>query len=533
MTKARRILVGAILHETNTFNQVPTRLADFAGRYLLFGTEAAHRQLAGTGTEIGGYLQAGSTLGWDMAVAVAAACGPSGPLTAHDWAVLKAALLNAEGPFDGIALALHGAMVTENSLDPEGELLMALRARHGAQVPIVATLDMHANISDAMVEAADAFFPYRTYPHVDHAECAADAAAALTLLMDEAKRGAGNTRLTRSVLVRPPMLDAADHGRTSPPGPMNRLLAQTSEISGRPGLVSAGLTIGFPWADVPEAGPAVVVTVMASSPADPLAPAMELAEGLWESRDRTQLDFPDAAEAMAIAAGTSSDTRPLVLADFGDNPAAGAYGDSPNLLRAMIDAGLENAAFASLADPRSVQRAREAGEDAMIDLALGGALAPDIAPPLHATVKVLRLHDGRFECEGPVLRGLKVDMGPMALVQIAGIRVVIASRALAVTDLNLLRAVGIEPSSLSTIGLKSRNHLRAAFGPIARDIVLVDAGGIATMRLSQIPYRRIDRSIWPLSPADPSRKLENAHVFDTAPRSEERPLALDRHAQGG
>lgn len=533
---SKRVLVGAILHETNTFNTVPTSLADFAGRYLLFGAAAARAELAGTATEMGGYLQAAEAHGWEIAVAVAAACGPSGPLGAGDWGILKSAVLDAEGSFDGIALALHGAMVTEDSLDPEGELLAALRARHGPRVPIVATLDMHANVSARMVAEADAFFPYRTYPHVDHADCAVGAASALALLMEEAQRQGGG-RLTRSVLARPPMLDAADHGRTSPPGPMNGLLARADEIAGRPGVVSAGLTIGFPWADVADAGPAALVTVLAGdASADPVPLALDLAERLWESRAQTQLDFPDVAEAVAVATRQSGDaipldTRPLVLVDFADNPAGGAYGDSPNLLRAMVEANLQDAAFATLADPEAVRLAREAGEGAMLDLKLGGRQAPGISPPLDLRVRVLRLHDGRFECEGPVLRGLKVDMGPMAALEAGGIRILVASRALAVTDLNLFRAVGIEPASLRTIGLKSRNHLRAAFGPIARDIVLVDAGGIATMRLSRIPYRRISRSVWPLTPVEPTHKLENAHVFDTAPRPEERPRPLDRHPQ--
>ncbi|WP_436644347.1 M81 family metallopeptidase [Microbaculum sp. FT89] len=528
--KQKRVLAGAILHETNTFNAIPTRLADFAGRYLLYGTDAARARLAGTATEIGGLLRAADLHGWDIVVAVAAAGGPSGPLAAPDWAALKARLLDIDGPFDGVALALHGAMVTEDSLDPEGELLDGLRLRHGARVPIVATLDMHANVSTRMVAAADAFFPYRTYPHIDHADCAIDAATALDALMEAARRP-GNGRLTRSVLARPPMLDAADHGRTNPPGPMNALLARASEIAEHPGVVSAGLTIGFPWSDVAEAGPAAIVTVRADTetaptpedpvPPDPVAFARDLAERLWESRAQTQLDFPGVADAIALAKRDSDDARPLLLVDFADNPAGGAYGDSPNLLRAMVDAGLENAAFATLADPEAVRLAAEAGEGATLDLSLGGRHAPEIGPPLDIRVRVARLHDGRFECEGPMLRGLTVDMGAMAVLEAGGLRIVVASRALAVTDLNLFRSVGIEPASLRTIGLKSRNHLRAAFGPIARGVVLVDAGGIATMRLSHIPYRRIDRSVWPLTPVDPSRKLENAHVFDTASRSEE------------
>lgn len=529
MTK--RVLVGAILHETNTFNVVPTRLADFAGRYLVFGEEEARARLAGTGTEVGGFLEAAAAHGWEIVLPVAAACGPSGPLAAADWAALKDAMLSARGSFDGVLLALHGAMVSEDCLDPEGELLAALRARHGERVPIVATLDMHANVSARMVAAADAVFPYRTYPHVDHFDCAVEAAGALARLMREAGRG-GSGRLTRTVLARPPMIDAADHGRTGPPGPMNALLAHAAALAARPGVVSAGLTIGFPWADVPDAGPAAMVSVMADAAVDPRTLALDLGERLWDSRKETQLDFAGVETAIAAARAPGADPRPLVLADFADNPAGGAYGDSPNLLRAMLEAGLENAAFATICDPGAVALAGEAGEGAMLELALGGRLAPHITPPLALRARVLRLHPGTFRCEGPVLRGLGVDMGPMALLEAAGLRIVVASRALAVTDLNLFRALGIEPAALSVIGLKSRNHLRAAFAPISRDILLVDAGGIATMRLSQIPYSRIGRPLWPLDPVEPFSNLEHIHVFDTASGPEERSFPVDGHAQG-
>ena len=535
MTK--RVLVGAILHETNTFNAVPTRLADFAGRYLVFGEEQARARLAGTGTEVGGFLEAAAAHGWEIVLPVAAACGPSGPLAAADWAALRQAMLSATGRFDGVLLALHGAMVSEDCLDPEGELLAALRARHGERVPIVATLDMHANVSARMVAAADAFFPYRTYPHVDHFDCAVEAAGALARLMQEADRDwadrGGTGRLTRTVLARPPMIDAADHGRTGPPGPMNALLGHAAALAAaRPGVVSAGLTIGFPWADVPDVGPAAMVSVMADAAVDPRALALDLGHRLWESRAETQLDFADIETAIAAARAPGDDPRPLVLADFADNPAGGAYGDSPNLLRAMLEAGLENAAFATICDPAAVALAGEAGEGAVLELALGGRLAPEITPPLALRARVLRLHPGTFRCEGPVLRGLDVDMGPMALLEAAGLRIVVASRALAVTDLNLFRALGIEPATLSVIGLKSRNHLRAAFAPISRDILLVDAGGIATMRLSQIPYSRIRRPLWPLDPLAETPNLEHIHVFDTASRPEERSLPVDGHAQG-
>ncbi|MCC5986520.1 MAG: M81 family metallopeptidase [Pararhodobacter sp.] len=493
-----RILIGAILHETNTFNHILTRLADFEGRYLCLDTATIRAQLTCTATEMGGFIQAADANGWDAKLAVAAACGPSGPIAAQDWQRLRGKLLDAPGPFDGVLLALHGAMVTEDESDPEGALLAELRARLGPSVPIVVTLDMHANLSRRMVEAADAHFVYETYPHVDHADCAALAAGALERLLEQ-PLGAG--RLTRKALVRPPMLDAADHGRTDPPGPMNALLARARMMRDAPGVVSAALTIGFPWADVAEAGPAALVTTLATSDADPAPPARELAQALWHSRHDTQLDFATPEQAMARARLGRPGDAPLVLADFADNPAAGAHGDSPNLLRAMLDAGLEDAAFATLSDARAVARARDAGEGARIELTLGGQHTPQRTPPLPVTARVERLHKGAFRAAGPVLRGVGVDMGPMALLRVGGVSVVVASRALAVTDVNLFHALGLDPARLRTIALKSRNHHRAAFGPLAREVMLVDAGGIATMRLGEIGYRNLTRPIWPLDAA--------------------------------
>jgi microcystin degradation protein MlrC len=189
---------------------------------------------------------------------------------------------------------------------------------------------------------------------------------------------------------------------------------------------------------------------------------------------------------------------PLVLADFADNPAGGAYGDSPNLLRAMLDAELDNAAFATLADPVAVAEAWRMGLGSTGWFTLGGRSTPSIAPPLQVLARVEGLHPGRFYGSGPMLKDLPVDMGPMALLRVDGIHVVLASRALAVTDVALFHAFGLEPSRLTTIALKSRNHHRAAFGPLAREVLLVDAGGIATMNLDSLCYRNLPRPIWPL-----------------------------------
>lgn len=490
-----RVLLAALLHETNSFNRILTPLEAFHGRYLCLSDAEARSSLEGTGTEIAGFLSGVAAHGWHSLIPFAAAAGPSGPMVEADFTAMKTRLLAAEGPFDGALVALHGAMTTEASADPEGDLIEALRAKLGADVPIVVTLDMHANLSPRLVAAADGICIYETYPHVDQAETGLRAVATLEKLLALPRQG---LRLTQALIVRPPMLDAADHGRTNPPGPMISVLPRLAALRARPGIISAGISIGFTWADTPNAGPAVVLHAPCDSVENLKAEGQALAEWLWESRTETQLHFPTPQEAMAEA-GRAGD-KPLILADFADNPAGGAYGDSVNLLRHMVDARLENAAFAALYDPEAAAAAHAAGEGAQLQLALGGRFAPDTCPPLTLDVTVQRLHADGIPFAGPYLRGVTVDMGPMAVLRHEGIEIIVASRALGVTDLNLFRTLGIEPTAKATLAIKSRNHHRAAFGPIARKVMLVDAGGIASMQLAQIDYRRLPHPIWPLDP---------------------------------
>lgn len=503
-----RILLASLLHETNSFNRVLTPVDSFKGRYLYLDDASARSGLTGSGTEMGGFINACSKHGWQSQIAYAAAAGPSGPMEEAVFQDLKARLFQAAQDMrpDGVLLALHGAMSTEASPEPESGLVTGLREILGPAVPIVVTLDMHANIGPSLVSAVDGICIYETYPHIDHAETGERAAYALGKLLLLPRNG---RRLTRSMMLRPPMLDAADHGRTSPSGPMNGILARQHKLREAEGLITSSVAIGFTWADTPNAGPAVVVHADTRSDID-LAPiAGELSHALWESRHQTQLDYPGLEEVMERARQPA--TAPLVIADFADNPAGGAYGDSPNLLRSIIEADLQDAVFVSLYDPRNAALAHEAGEGASLTLDLGGWNDPSVTPPLRLQVTVEKLHPGKILLDGPYLRGVTIDMGPMVVLRHRGILIVVASRAMGITDLQQLRALEIEPTKQRVIALKSRNHHRASFGPIAREVVLVDAGGIASTDFARIPYTRLKRPIWPL---DPSASYEHLKVLE-------------------
>lgn len=495
-TARPRIAVGCVLHETNSFNRRLTSLADFASRYLLEGS--AVTGLAGTNTEIAGFLAAAEAHGWEVVPLLAASCAPSGPLAAEEWEDLRARLdaaLAEAGRVDGILFALHGAMQTQTTPDADGTLLAQLRAAAG-NAPIVATLDMHANVSARMASLADALTAYRSYPHTDQRDTGHRAGALLATQLRD--------RQARSVAyAQPPLLDSAAHGRTDPPGPMNALLQEAETAEREAGIDVVSLQIGFPWGDCRETGPSVVVSSTDAMQAQRIAD--RFAARLAKLTESVDLDFPDARTAVAEALAAPPG-RPVVLADFADNPSAGAYGDSSNLLRALCDAGASDTVFATLCDPETVARARQLGAGANGEFLLGGRWTPDLTPPLGVTARVEHLCDGCFTCEGPMWTGTQMSLGDSALLSIGGawgIRVVVTSRAVAVTDRNLLRLFGIEPSQTRILALKSRNHCRAAFGPIASRVILTDAGGIASMRLGELPYKLVRRPIWPLDPDTP------------------------------
>ena len=487
----RNVLLAEIMHETNTFNRIATVKADFETRYWHEGSGAAGA-LEGTNTEIAGFMEAAIEYDWSLAIPLAASASPSGPMAGNDWVNVKRLILEplrAGERFDAIALVLHGSMVTETTLDAEGELLAEVRALAGTDTLIAVTLDMHANVSPVMVASADMMMAYRTYPHVDQRERALHMAGLMEAVM------AGEPR-PKLMMARLPMMDAANHGQTAAGQPMQGLLKLAEVVERRDGIVCASIQIGFPWSDVPDIGPNVVVT--ATDEEAGRVAADELVQAVWQSRHDTQLEFATPAEAMVLAGAGKAADKPLVLADFADNPAGGAYGDSPNLLRALVVAGLENAAFATISDPASVERATLAGVGANIQLSLGGKGAPELTPPLDVEAQVINLTDGEFICSGPMWQGVRFSMGATAVVRTGGIDVIISSVPTAVMDLNVFRSVGISPENLTTIGLKSRNHFKAAYAPIARETMLVDAGGIASMRLKELTYRNIPRPIWPL-----------------------------------
>jgi microcystin degradation protein MlrC len=507
-----RVLMAGFRHETNTFSTLPTDLAAFEARALYRGAEIAEAY-QGTQTEMAAFFDACPRHGWTPIPVLAADATPSGKVTRHAFETFTneiLAALDSEGPVDALFLPLHGAMVTEHEEDGEGALLEAIRAKTGRALPIAVTLDLHANVTDRMAALADIIVSYRTYPHIDQYRVATEA---LDLL---ARTLAGEIAPSCTV-ARGALLDAVDHGRTTAPGPMTEVLASAAKFGAEPGVLSVSINAGFPWADIRDAGPTAVVVGDGES-----ARSAEIAEALmaeaWDKRHRLTIQTLSVAEAMDAvkAAGSGnagsgnagsgnarSGAGPIVIADYADNPGGGGYGDSVDLLGGMIAAGLENAAYATLYDPEAAALCVRAGAGAAVAMTLGGKLDPRFGAPLQVAGKVLRLTDGRLTFDGPMNAGVAVDLGVTAVLEVASglgtIEVVVTSGRFQAYDQQYLKHAGIEPAKKSVVAVKSAQHFRAAYAPIAREIIIVDGGGgLTSANFKELPFENVRRPIYPL-----------------------------------
>ena len=477
------------MHETNTFSTLPTDLDAFRARTFYLGDEVA-RNMRGTETEIAAFLDACERHGWTPEVPIFACATPSGRVTREAFDTVCDRILDAEGPFDAVLLALHGAMVTVHAEDGEGELLARVREKVGPDAVIAVTLDLHANVSDRMAELTDILIAYRTYPHIDQYGIATQAADMVQRTLDGAIR-------PRSVAVRGDMLDAVDHGRTTAPGPMTEILASADRLLARPGVLSVSVCAGFPWADIHDAGPSAVI-VGDGDDGGYREMAEELMLPAWDSRQRKSIQPIGLDQAMAALARAGGGNGPIVLSDFADNPGGGGYGDATRLLGAMIKAGIEDAAFATIYDPEAAGICAERGPGADLQLRLGGKTDPQFNEPLEVTGRVKAVADGNLTIEGPMVAGTKFQMGPTVALTVGGIDIVITSGRFQVFDRAFFKHVGIDPAAKSVLAVKSAHHFRAAFAPLAREILLVDGGGLTSADLKGFPYENLRRPVFPL-----------------------------------
>ncbi|MGJ5619314.1 M81 family metallopeptidase [Sulfitobacter sp. MF3-043] len=486
-----RILSAEISHETNTFNIYPTDIQDFQDRYLLDGPTAMAAR-GDNNTELAGFLDVARRYDWKVTHTISAAAGPGGRVTDAALDHLCAPLLDAaaSGVWDGIFLILHGAMVTALHDDGEAEILRRLRAVVGPEVPIAATLDPHANVSAAMCDLAQILVSFTTYPHVDMRATAQRTAELL-------HRAA--TREINPVTLRAhrPMLEEANGGRTDI-GPMIDRHAMARAFEARKGIYAISINGAFPCADIAEVGPTVLITCEVGL-AGAQSIAEEIADDIWNKRDDALNHYLSVDEAAALAVAWKAGAGPIVIADYADNPGAGAYGDSTALLSALLAVDIENACFGPMIDPQAALSLQSKDVGETVTLFLGGKTAPEFGgAPIEVTGTILWRGDGEFVGSGPILGGQRRSFGATAVLRVQGIDILVTTVAQQILDLRQFETFGIYPSEKRVVALKSMQHFRAAFTQIAGRIEVCDSGALCTVNYAALDYHHVPRPIHPL-----------------------------------
>ncbi|MES9901611.1 MAG: M81 family metallopeptidase [Sedimenticola sp.] len=486
-----KVLTAEISHETNSFSLHKTGKRAFMARYALMGA-AAIAERGAENTELAGFLDAGRAYGWQVTHTVSAAAGPSGHIRrqAFDWFCEPILSSINKHPFDGLLLGLHGAMGLDFCEDGEGELLRRIRSLVGKEMPIAITLDPHANVSEQMCALADIIVSFKTYPHVDMRATGCHAGEILQRMM------AGKIK-PRTIRVSRPMLEEVNGGRTDI-GPMIERIAAAQTYEKQADVFAVSINAGFASADVGSVGPTVLVTGQGDFAAH-TAFAETIADDIWNRRFEVLNDYLSSTEAAAIAATYEADKGPLVIADYADNPGAGGYGDSTELLRALLNAGVTNACLAPIVDSEVVQSLQTAVVGEPVQITLGGKTDPDFGGgPLTVEAELVFLSDGHFTGDGSMLHGLHCSFGPSAVIRVYGIEILVVSIPRQILDLQQFKAFGIDPQCKQVVALKSMQHFRAAFEPIAGQVIVCDSGALCTPRYDRLPYRNVPRPIFPL-----------------------------------
>ncbi|MGA9012314.1 MAG: M81 family metallopeptidase [Acetobacteraceae bacterium] len=468
-----RIAIGGFLHESHSFAPNPTTYADFvrpAGFPPLTEGDAMLDAVRGTSVPAAGALAVAEAeaatvvpLAWTFA-------NPAGPV--QDEAFERIAGLICAGlsraldaaPLDGVYLDLHGAAVVDSFPDAEGELLRRVRAIVG-DLPLTISLDPHANLTARMVALADAVVPFRTYPHIDMKDAGAQA---MRLLLQRIARGTPWARAYRQLEFWLPL-----GSQCTLLQPMREVMAERASLAERMEVAELAFCFGFPYADFPDCGAAVAAFGDTQARADAAADAFAAHVAAREAE--FVQDLLPAAEAVAEAkrsAGRAA--KPIVIADTQDNPGGGGHGDTTGLLAELVRQQAKGAVLCLINDAASVAACAAAGEGGTLALSLGGK---SDGLPFECSARVLKLTDGRFTLTGPMGAGNPGNLGPCALIDIDGVRVMVVSHKMQALDQAILRHVGVEPSECPILVLKSSVHFRADFAPIAERIIVGVAPG--------------------------------------------------------
>ncbi|MDX2973352.1 M81 family metallopeptidase [Kribbella solani] len=487
-----RLALLGLYHETNTFSPVRADRAMFQNGGVWRGGEIVEAY-ATSSTTNGGFLAGAAEQGVEVVPLMFAFVTPTGRIAADafDWLVDEMiGMLRDQGPWDGVLLNLHGAAVAENHADADAEIAARVRAVVGPGIPIGTVLDLHANISQRLLDSLTVTLVYQTNPHVD----AKQQAIRCTELVVRTIRG--EIRPEQALVALPLVCNIACQDTSEQP--MAGLLEQAREIAARPGILSANVVEGFPYADVPQVGMSCVV--IHDGDADHAKRAAdELAGSIWARRDALQTTGMTVDEALDIAVADRH--GPVVLLDAGDNIGGGSPGDSTVILEAAVRRG-QRSLVQTICDPKAAQYCIESGVNSTVSLAVGAWQSHSAGRPVQITGRVRAVSDGKYEEPTPTHGGFRFfDMGPTAVVDTtAGHTLVISSIPVMSTSSQQLLSVGVTPSSYRIVVAKGVNSPRAGYAPIATRMLVVDTEGVSAMGLDRFDYRHRRKPLYPFEP---------------------------------
>ncbi len=480
------IAIAGIMHESNTFCNTPTDFEAFSctiGDNILPIWKEAHH-------EIGGFIQSAALHDYVAIPTLMATATPAGPVTDAAFDKLTEMLiqqLKAIPNLDGLLLALHGAMVVKSHPDADGEALRRLRETFGESLPIVVTLDHHANVSQQMVDKSTALVIYKTNPHIDQRHRGIQAAELMMrILRDEV--------IPTQALAKPPMLLNILYQNTSAE-PMHSIMNAAKRLESNANILVANVAAGYPYADVSEAGPSFVVVTnnnlqLAQTEAD------RLTGMLWDIRNQLTLNLPDASNA--VQQGILCHEHPVILVEMGDNIGGGSPGDSTFILEELIRQKASGFVVV-LCDPQSVQTCIDIGVGNEVSLQVGGKTDNRHGDPVAIQGKIRLIHDGYFIETEPRHGGQKYhNQGLTAVVAVADSLVVLTSYRQTPFSLQQLLSLGIDPKAMQIIVVKAAIAYRAAYEPIAGKIIEVDTPGLTAVNPLHFTYRNVRKPLFPL-----------------------------------
>jgi microcystin degradation protein MlrC len=528
MSKANpKIAILGFSLETNGFSPPSTR-ADFEQSYLMRGAEleadirSEHPRANGT---LPGFVREMNATGdWTMAPLTVAATSPGGPAEQTFFDEFLANVetdLRAALPVDGVYISEHGAASTTGDFDPDGTLFERVRGIVGPDVPTVATLDLHANVSQRMVDSTDVLISYLTNPHVDQRSRGTEAARAMHELLNGVRTAKA---LVRIPLMPPSVTLLTGVGESDEDMLSGKLQRPYGELIregqrhvgpievGPASVLNVSISAGFFLTDSPKAGMTVVVTTRGDQAAAN-ALARDLAQRAWDQRDRfaPKLVPMEQAVGQVLRACNDPAAQPFCLADVADNPGGGGRGNTTDLLRALLEAGARDVALAAFNDAALAAEAHRLGVGARFTAVLNRAESHPMSGRLSASAQVIALSDGQLVGRRGSAEGRRITLGPTARIRLFGVEgsdarasidVVVISIRQQCTDPAIPEHLGIDLAKLRGFVVKSRGHFSAGFSEFYADaqILDVDAPGLATPVLARLPYKNLPHPIFPIDP---------------------------------